>query len=87
MMEEYLRRALLLSRGDFSVLVTRPISATMLAIALIGGLIGLLPVLRDPQRRWAPLQALRRPVLQLPTGWPWLIGCTWRSWRPIAWPS
>jgi hypothetical protein len=27
MMEEYLRRALLLSRGDWSVFVTRPISA------------------------------------------------------------
>lgn len=33
MMEEYLRRALLLSRGDPMVLITRPISATMLVIA------------------------------------------------------
>ena len=31
MMEEFLRRALLLSRGDPTVLVTRPISAGMLA--------------------------------------------------------
>ncbi|MEA5421781.1 glycosyltransferase family 39 protein [Synechococcus sp. CCY9202] len=56
----------------------------VLAIALIGGLIGLLPVLRDPQRRWAPLQALRRPVLQLPTGWPWLIGCSLSGWVLIT---
>ncbi len=33
MMEEFLRRALLLSKGDPSVLVTRPISATMLGLA------------------------------------------------------
>jgi TctA family transporter len=33
MMEEYLRRALLLSRGDFSVFLTRPLSAVLLAIA------------------------------------------------------
>jgi TctA family transporter len=35
MMEEYLRRALLLSRGDPMVLVTRPISAGMLMLAAI----------------------------------------------------
>jgi putative tricarboxylic transport membrane protein len=34
MMEEYLRRALLLSRGDWTTLVTSPISAGMLFIAL-----------------------------------------------------
>lgn len=33
MLEENLRRALLLSRGDFSLFVTRPISATALAVA------------------------------------------------------
>jgi putative tricarboxylic transport membrane protein len=33
MMEEYLRRALLIAKGDATVLVTRPISATMLALA------------------------------------------------------
>ena len=33
MMEEYLRRALLLSKGSPMVLVTRPISATMLVLA------------------------------------------------------
>lgn len=46
MMEEYLRRALLLSRGDFSVLVTRPISAAMLAIALIALIVVFLPSIR-----------------------------------------
>ena len=35
MMEENLRRALLLSRGDPAVFFTRPISATLLAIALL----------------------------------------------------
>lgn len=34
MMEEYLRRALLLSRGDASVFVTQPISLTMLTAAV-----------------------------------------------------
>jgi len=43
MMEEYLRRALLLSRGDVTVLVTRPISATMLAIAIIALIVVFLP--------------------------------------------
>jgi len=43
MMEEHLRRALLLSRGDWSVLVTRPISAgLLLAAALLLALV-LLP--------------------------------------------
>ncbi|CAN7723803.1 tripartite tricarboxylate transporter permease [Neorhizobium tomejilense] len=35
MMEEHLRRALLLSRGSMTVFVERPISATMLLIALV----------------------------------------------------
>ncbi|MCF8167645.1 MAG: tripartite tricarboxylate transporter permease [Rhodoferax sp.] len=34
MMEEYLRRALLLSRGDWSVFITRPLSASLLAAAV-----------------------------------------------------
>jgi TctA family transporter len=46
MMEEVLRRALLLSRGDPMVLVTRPISATMLAIAVIALILVLTPALR-----------------------------------------
>jgi putative tricarboxylic transport membrane protein len=35
MMEEYLRRALLLSRGDWTVFVTRPLSAGLLLAAVI----------------------------------------------------
>ncbi|MBL8389998.1 MAG: hypothetical protein A2W72_22865 [Burkholderiales bacterium RIFCSPLOWO2_12_67_14] len=35
MMEEYLRRALLISRGDWSVFVTRPLSASLLVVAAI----------------------------------------------------
>ena len=35
MMEEFLRRALLLSKGGPMVLVTRPISATMLALSVL----------------------------------------------------
>ncbi|MCU0942832.1 MAG: tripartite tricarboxylate transporter permease [Hydrogenophaga sp.] len=43
MMEEYLRRALLISRGDWSVFVTRPISASLLVAALVLLAIVLLP--------------------------------------------
>ncbi len=35
MMEENLRRALLLSRGDWTVFVTRPLSASLLAVAVL----------------------------------------------------
>ena len=35
MMEEHLRRALLISRGDWSVFVTRPLSASLLAVAAL----------------------------------------------------
>lgn len=44
MMEEYLRRALLLSRGDPMVFITRPISATLLAIGVLAILAACLPV-------------------------------------------
>ncbi|WP_326534149.1 tripartite tricarboxylate transporter permease [Pseudorhodoferax sp.] len=43
MMDENLRRALLLSRGDWSVLVTRPLSATLLALAALLLIVVLLP--------------------------------------------
>ncbi|MGZ8318972.1 MAG: tripartite tricarboxylate transporter permease [Telluria sp.] len=46
MMEEYLRRALLLSQSDPMVFVTRPISAVMLAMAAIALIIVMLPSLR-----------------------------------------
>ncbi len=45
MMEEYLRRALLLSKGDPTVFFTRPISATMLTIAIVLLVVVLLPAL------------------------------------------
>jgi putative tricarboxylic transport membrane protein len=43
MMEENLRRALLLSRGDWSAFVTRPLSAALLAVAVLLIVIVLLP--------------------------------------------
>lgn len=46
MMEEYLRRALLLSRSDPLVFLTRPISATMLTMAALALAVVLLPALR-----------------------------------------
>ncbi|MBX6375486.1 MAG: tripartite tricarboxylate transporter permease [Acetobacteraceae bacterium] len=46
MMEEHLRRAMLLSRGDPTVFVERPISATLLALALIALVLMLLPNMR-----------------------------------------
>jgi putative tricarboxylic transport membrane protein len=47
MMEEYLRRALLLSRGDWSVFVTRPLSASLLVVALALLVIVLLPSVKS----------------------------------------
>ncbi len=47
MMEENLRRALLLSRGDWSVFVTRPLSAGLLAAAALMVVIVLLPAVKS----------------------------------------
>jgi TctA family transporter len=47
MMEEYLRRALLLSRGDWSVFITRPISAGLLAAAALLLLVVLMPSVKS----------------------------------------
>jgi TctA family transporter len=46
LMEENLRRALLLSRGDPTVFVTRPISATLITLAAILLIIVALPMIR-----------------------------------------
>ncbi|HEV7265122.1 MAG TPA: tripartite tricarboxylate transporter permease [Falsiroseomonas sp.] len=46
MMEEHLRRAMLLSRGDVMVFVERPISATLLGIALLALVTMALPNIR-----------------------------------------
>jgi putative tricarboxylic transport membrane protein len=47
MMEENLRRALLLSRGSWSVFVTRPISAGLLIAAALMVVIVLLPAVKS----------------------------------------
>jgi putative tricarboxylic transport membrane protein len=47
MMEENLRRALLLSRGDWSVFVTRGLSASLLAVAALLLVIVLLPSVKN----------------------------------------
>ncbi|MEG2818504.1 MAG: tripartite tricarboxylate transporter permease, partial [Comamonas sp.] len=47
MMEENLRRALLLSRGDWSVFVTRPISAGLLIAAVILLVVVLMPAVKN----------------------------------------
>jgi TctA family transporter len=47
MMEENLRRAMLLSRGDWSVFVTRPLSATLLAMAVLLLIIVTLPSIKS----------------------------------------
>jgi TctA family transporter len=46
MMEEYLRRALLLSRGDWSVFLTRPLSAGLLAAAALLLAVVLMPSIK-----------------------------------------
>jgi putative tricarboxylic transport membrane protein len=50
MMEEFLRRALLLSKGDPLVLLTRPISAAMLALAALLLALVLLPSLSGTRK-------------------------------------
>ena len=52
-LEENLRRAMLLSKGDWSTFVTRPISASLLALALVALVISAL-VRRRHQRRSGP---------------------------------
>jgi TctA family transporter len=47
MMEEYLRRALLITKGDATVFVTRPISVTLLTVSAITLVTVLLPTLRS----------------------------------------
>jgi putative tricarboxylic transport membrane protein len=46
LMEENLRRAMLIARGDPTVFVTRPISASLLAIAAALLVISVLPMIR-----------------------------------------
>ena len=51
MMEEYLRRALTLSRGDPMIFLARPISAAMLIAALLGLCTLVLPSVRATRRK------------------------------------
>jgi TctA family transporter len=46
MMEENLRRALLLSRGDWSTFLTRPLSAGLLLAAVVMVVVVMLPSIR-----------------------------------------
>jgi putative tricarboxylic transport membrane protein len=46
LMEENLRRAMLLARGDATVFFTRPISATIMALSIFLLIIALLPMIR-----------------------------------------
>ena len=46
LMEEYLRRALIIGRGDWTVFLTNPISATMLALAVVAMAFVLMPAIR-----------------------------------------
>jgi len=46
LMEEYLRRALTISRGDWGVFIDRPLSATLLGMAVLLLLIVALPFIR-----------------------------------------
>ena len=47
MMEENLRRALLLSRGDWSTFMTRPLSAGLLIAALLMVVVVMLPSIKN----------------------------------------
>ena len=46
LLEEHLRRAMIISRGDPLIFVSRPISATLLALALAAIVVALLPSIR-----------------------------------------
>jgi putative tricarboxylic transport membrane protein len=46
LMEENLRRALIISRGEMTTFIERPVSAGLLAVALILLVIALLPAIR-----------------------------------------
>ena len=46
MMEEYLRRSLLISRGDPTIFITRPISCVVILIAVVALVAAVLPSIR-----------------------------------------
>jgi TctA family transporter len=47
MLEEYLKRALKLARGDWSVFISRPLSAALLAVAVMLLVLVLLPAIKS----------------------------------------
>jgi TctA family transporter len=47
MLEEYLKRALKLARGDWSVFISRPLSAALLAVAVLLLALVLLPAIKS----------------------------------------
>jgi TctA family transporter len=47
MMEEYLRRAMLMSRGDPTVFLSRPISCVILIVAAAALVAALIPTIRN----------------------------------------
>ncbi|WP_172122367.1 MULTISPECIES: tripartite tricarboxylate transporter permease [unclassified Devosia] len=50
LLEEHLRRAMIISRGDPMIFVTRPISATLLALAVLAVVIAVLPNIRKKRQ-------------------------------------
>jgi putative tricarboxylic transport membrane protein len=46
LLEDHLRRALIISRGDLTIFVERPVSAVLLALAAIALAIAVLPAIR-----------------------------------------
>ena len=46
LLEEHLRRAMIISRGDPMIFIERPISATLLAMALAAVIVAVLPSIR-----------------------------------------
>ena len=50
LLEEHLRRAMIISRGDATVFLTRPISATLLGLAVLAVIIAVLPSIRRKRK-------------------------------------
>jgi TctA family transporter len=50
LLEEHLRRAMIISRGDPTIFVTRPISATLLGLALLAVIVAVLPSIRRKRK-------------------------------------
>jgi TctA family transporter len=46
LLERYLRRALTISQGDATVFLTRPLSLTLLILAVIAFVVAVLPAVR-----------------------------------------